>query len=60
MKFTINLSKEQVKQLIHYDETKSITTACNFTTSVVEYVKRMDMFDELKGAIKFLEKDDGR
>lgn len=56
MKFTVSLSKEQVKQLIHYDETKSITTACNFTTSVVEYVKRMNMFDELKGAIKFFGK----
>ena len=35
MKVTLTLSEEQFNQLIHYSQTKSITTACNFVQSLV-------------------------
>lgn len=32
----INLSDEQVKQIYEYDRTRSIVTACNIATTLVE------------------------
>ena len=34
----IELSTEQVNQIIHYDNTKSIVTACNIAQSLVDKV----------------------
>ncbi len=36
----ILLSDEQVSQIIHYGKTKSITTACNVTQSLVDKIMR--------------------
>ena len=37
-KMKIELSTEQVNQIIHYDNTKSIATACNLAQSLVDKV----------------------
>lgn len=38
MSLTITLSDEQVNQAIHYDLTKSITSACNLAQSIAVMV----------------------
>lgn len=38
MPSTITLSEEQVNQAIHYDLTKSITSACNLAQSIASMV----------------------
>ena len=40
MKVTLTLSEEQINQLIHYSQTKSITTACNFVQSLVAQIEK--------------------
>lgn len=44
MKIKLELSEEQFNQLLHYDETKSITTACNLVTSLIEQLKGKNYF----------------
>lgn len=39
MRITIKLTEEQLNQLIHYRETKSIVTACNLVNSLVEQLE---------------------
>ena len=39
MRITIKLTEEQLNQLIHYKETKSIVTACNLVNSLVEQLE---------------------
>lgn len=36
MKITISLTQEQLNYILDYARTKSITTACNLTTSLVD------------------------
>lgn len=35
---TINLTDEQLNYILHYHKTKSVTTACDLATTLVEQV----------------------